>query len=621
MSAHGNRYLEYNQSEFRSYLGTKGFELRDSQDQWTIKVCPFCPPTKGKSDNEYKLYVRKDTGAFRCNRCSATGSHADLRRDLGDLDDALERQNGPSFKRRNFVKADPERLKRAQSWLDGNTVVVEWLASRGITEAGAKAYRLGAEVKQFGDLLHNCVTFGWYDTDQDGREIAVRTKLRSVHDKKCMTLEPKGGGYSFFGWHLVTEDTQEVVLTEGELDAITVHQETGMVAISLPNGTDSLMPDLVKKLERFRRIFLWLDDDKAGREALDKHIPKIGLDRSYVIQTRGGTSVGPKDANDALLAGLSIKSLVASAKLRPHKEIVTPAKYREKVKDRLLNPDKYLGLPIPGFERLTKLLGGHRPTEITLVTGPTGFGKTTTVRQMVLNLCMEYQLPTLLCSFEIVNDVLLTDVARQLGGDGDLTKEGNADKVLDFIEALPIELTTFWGSTNVDEVIDACTYAVRVQGVRQIMIDNLQFMLSVQAKGSNKFDVQDEAIHKLRVFVNQLGVHLWLISHPKKWGFGASMDLSAVFGSGKATQDVDNVLLLQPGGDDGDNYIEVQKNRYLGRKGKVFYRFDEKTRSIEETELTEGAPVATKKQSRTYRSRWPKGHLSGQDMAAGADKE
>lgn len=109
------------------------------------------------------------------------------------------------------------------------------------------------------------------------------------------------------------------MITEGEIDALTVYQETGRQvlqsdriavqnlshtvredccphlsrgllrlewtylsltgaylfpcfvskqAISLPNGAKSLPPQLIKMLERFDQIYLWLDDDVPGQEVM-----------------------------------------------------------------------------------------------------------------------------------------------------------------------------------------------------------------------------------------------------------------------------------------------------------------------------------------------------------------
>jgi len=39
-----------------------------------IRVCPFCPDTKGSADNIYKLYVYRNTSQYHCFRCGKHGS-------------------------------------------------------------------------------------------------------------------------------------------------------------------------------------------------------------------------------------------------------------------------------------------------------------------------------------------------------------------------------------------------------------------------------------------------------------------------------------------------------------------------------------------------------------------
>jgi len=45
-------------------------------------------------------------------------------------------------------------------------------------------------------------------------------------------------------------------------------QATGLPAVSLPNGARSLPVQVLPLLERFRRIYLWMDDDG---EAITNH--------------------------------------------------------------------------------------------------------------------------------------------------------------------------------------------------------------------------------------------------------------------------------------------------------------------------------------------------------------
>ena len=43
-----------------------------------------------------------------------------------------------------------------------------------------------------------------------------------------------------FGLTTVTEQDKSIVITEGEFDAMAVYQETGIPAVSLPNGANHL---------------------------------------------------------------------------------------------------------------------------------------------------------------------------------------------------------------------------------------------------------------------------------------------------------------------------------------------------------------------------------------------
>jgi len=104
-------------------------------------------------------------------------------------------------------------------------------------------------------------------------------------------LENRG----IFGLNTIPENAQEIVITEGEFDAMAVFQATGLPAISLPNGASNLPVEIIKCLERFKKIYLWLDNDEVGMNSRTKLAEKLGSYRTYIVQT-----AGEKDANDIL---------------------------------------------------------------------------------------------------------------------------------------------------------------------------------------------------------------------------------------------------------------------------------------------------------------------------------
>jgi twinkle protein len=106
-------------------------------------------------------------------------------------------------------------------------------------------------------------------------------------------LPPKGM-WGFFGWHLVKPTDTSVIVTEGEYDAMAVAQ--GLAAlplddplravpvISLPNGCNSLPTDLIPLLEPFKKVYLWMDNDKSGIDAAEKFARKLGITRCMVVK-------------------------------------------------------------------------------------------------------------------------------------------------------------------------------------------------------------------------------------------------------------------------------------------------------------------------------------------------
>lgn len=79
-----------------------------------------------------------------------------------------------------------------------------------------------------------------------------------------MRQYPLGGSKGLFGYHLVKDTDDTVVVTEGEFDAMAVYQQTGYPAVSLPQGASNLPEVLVPYFDRFAKIILWMDNDEAG---------------------------------------------------------------------------------------------------------------------------------------------------------------------------------------------------------------------------------------------------------------------------------------------------------------------------------------------------------------------
>ena len=77
----------------------------------------------------------------------------------------------------------------------------------------------------------------------------------------------------------------------------------------------------------------------------------------------------PKDANDALLRGNNLRTLIEQARPIPHKEILTFSELRHELRHQLKNPEQAVGTQYKTLPSMNKLLKGHRRGELTVLTG------------------------------------------------------------------------------------------------------------------------------------------------------------------------------------------------------------------------------------------------------------
>ena len=541
----------------------------------------------------------------------------------------------------------------ASKLLEADNEVLEYLQTeRGLSRSTLRHYGVGRATYQFPTSKGNydpaeCVTFPWIEkvgtgevgaaasgieessdceaeaegsasgTTGDGKFVTTRIKVRAVAQKGWQRLDPPGGGWGLFGLHTVPDDATSVVLTEGEYDAMAVYQATGRPAVSLPNGCRSLPLDVLPLLEKFERIYLWMDQDQPGQEGAEKFAKKLGVSRCYIVQTPHGI----KDANEALLKNLEAEKdeacnqddvnasnqvvdfnkILDNASVISHDRILTFEDLRQEVLSELIEPDKYMGAPILSLPGFTKLIKGYRKGELTVLTGPTGSGKTTFLGQISIDLAEQGQ-NVLWGSFEIKNTRLLQKLLKQFSKDSlpePCEEQGNKSKknieayeaLADRFQNLPLYFMSFHGGSNIDEVLDAMEYAVYVNDVQHIFLDNMQFMItrSSSSKGSynpnfDKFDTQDVAIEKFRKFATEHNIHITLVVHPRKEDESQQLNISSFYGSAKATQEADTVLILQSCDNGRRRYIDVKKNRFDGTLGMSPLYFQPKTGRYSETE-------------------------------------
>ena len=225
----------------------------------------------------------------------------------------------------------------------------------------------------------------------------------------------------------------------------------------------------------------------------------------------------------------------------------------------------------------------------------------TFLSQLSLDFC-ELGVSTLWGSFELQNHRLLKKMVRQYARTDTLSLVTEHQYYFSLFSQLPLYLLRFHGSTSVHELLDAMEYAVYVYDVSHVIIDNLQFMVSDQAYGVSRFDLQDQVISLLRKFATSKNVHISLVIHPRKQNENEHFDMSSVFGGAKAIQEADNIIVLQ-NDEPGLRHVEVLKNRYDGDLGRVAVLFDKHTNRFREMSADEVRKVREERRGKEEKER------------------
>lgn len=369
-------------------------------------------------------------------------------------------------------------------------------------------------------------------------------------------------------------------------------------------------------LHSYEKVLFWTDvRNAAAQEKYRSMWTEISFLKCFVRSAEDATSAFAAAA-EGRLTSVEAESFVPV----PHPKVfsaerrfLASAWSWQKIEDEIA-AHKKVAFPIKSLPRLSTLTKGFRAGELTVFSGPTGSGKTTFLSQLTLDYCLQ-GIGTLWGSFEIRNSRLIGKMLQQLSPTPliDVPRD-ELTKLQQNFHALNMNFMNFFGSTLIDEVLEACEYAIRMYGVQHVVLDNLQFMLSGQDSGNvDKFSIADKVLGMLRDFCTRRNVHITLVIHPRKEE-GDRLVLNSISGTAKATQEADNVLILQNVDDFEGRFIDVKKNRYDGTVGSVPLGFERTKQVFYEMDAAETKAATKSKVPAAYAAKY--GARGGSSAAA-----
>lgn len=431
--------------------------------------CPDCAANGG--DNSEDNLARYADGGAHCHAC---GYH-----EFGDESDRPVKQQ----KAAGLIDYTPSRLPM-----------------RGIEEEACKKFGYG-----YGEYHGAKVQVATY-CDSNGRPVAQ--KLRDKNKKFVITGDAKKMG--LFGEHVWKSGGKILVITEGEIDALTVSQlqQNKWPVVSLPNGASSAAKSVANSLEfveSFEKVVLMFDMDEPGREAAKAVADILSPGKAHVAR------LPLKDANECLLEGKGKAVIDAMWNAKPYRPdgVISISEVAAKAAQ-----DIEVGRPWP-WKTLTDRTYGRRYGELYGFGGGTGCGKSTVFKQIAKHIIETEKVPVGLIMLEEPPSMTAKTLAGMCMGQRVHVPEVQYDReeLRATLERLDgrVYLYDHFGSMCFDVIKQKIRYMVRALGVRDIFLDHLTALAA--AIDTDERKAIDAIMAELSSLTQELDCTIYYVSH------------------------------------------------------------------------------------------------------------
>lgn len=404
----------------------------------------------------------------------------------------------------------------------------------------------------------------------------VAQKIRKAG--KVFNVIGNGRDMPLYGQHLWSSGGKSVVITEGEIDALSVAQAFDLKwpVVSLPNGAQSALKSIktaYEWLSSFEKIVIAFDMDEPGQKAAVEVAEALPVGKAYIMRMPGDL----KDANDVLKTLGTAAITRAFWEARPYRPdgIVGLEELRQSV----LNPIIIPSIPYPWPEWNDKL-GGIREAELVTLTSGSGLGKSTLLRELAYHLAQR-DIPIGGMFLEesnqrTINSLIGLHLDKNILVNPEIASASEKAAAFDHLASKKIYLWDHFGSNEIDAVVAKIHYMARALGIRYLFLDHLSILVS-GLDGDERKTI-DVGMTKLRTVCSETGIGMFLVSHltrpsgDKGHEEGAKVSLKQLRGSHAIAQLSDAVIGLQKDPDDptSDRIDAVLlKNRFSGDKGDL----------------------------------------------------
>lgn len=497
-------------------------------------VCPQCSQDRRKKTQKC-LGVNLDKGIWHCNHCGWKGS----------------------LHKKQYV------LPKWENKTGLSDKVLEWFQSRNISQDTLVSMNV-TEQKEWmpqANEERNAICFNYF---RDGK--IVNIKYRDAQKNFKLYKDAELVFYNLDG----IKGAEEILIVEGEIDALTMIQLGYKNTVSVPNGANKgnnnlqYLDNCYQYFENAKSVTIATDNDEPGERLAQELARRIGIEKCF----RANMGVY-KDVNEMYCK----TGKVEFDDIKPF-----PIEGVFGVEDHWAGLLEILEHGFPkGWKprgKLGELISIH-PGYTTILTGIPGHGKSEILDQMLVQLCLDYNLrggyftpenrPTEVHLIKIIEKLIGKTVWK--------SERSLLDKAKGFMND-----RFFWIYPNegydLDSILEKVRQAVLRHGINWFVLDPWNKLEHKYTQSETKYI--SESLDKIANFNHKNGTHAFIVAHPTKMKFNQDSGkyeipgLYDISGSANFYNKADIGLTMYKDEQNKNTlYVQKVKFKYWGGNGSV----------------------------------------------------
>lgn len=213
-------------------------------------------------------------------------------------------------------------------------------------------------------------------------------------------------------------------------------------------------------------------------------------------------------------------------------------------------------IQIPQWEMFNSLTGGLRPHEFSIISGPTGSGKTTWLANLSAELLVG-GIKHFAASVETGPVDYCIRVIGALDGKDYNTGEAVSAEEIErlkrsyghILRSNGMLLARYENKVDPRRMLCDLYYAAKFESCKVAILDNLNFFMPI-VESREALTNMDRVLHDFVILNKALGLHTIMVMHPRKTDNGRLESEHDLKGSSTAAQEASNIFLMNRPSDD-----------------------------------------------------------------------